>query len=96
MKKKLNQTNKLNIFNNIRINNNNIINSSSIRYENVINAMEIFKKDAFVHQPNSKYLYTTHGFTVLSSIIEGIYYFCYYIYIEVTVTMNFVAGFIII
>ena len=56
--------------------------------------MEIFKKDAFVHQPNSKYLYTTHGFTVLSSIIEGIYYFCYYIYIEVTVTMNFVAGFI--
>ena len=39
-------------------------------YDNLIDALEIFKDDTLVHEPNTKYLYSTHAWTLISLAIE--------------------------
>ena len=40
-------------------------------FTNVSDALEIFKLDTLMHEPNSKYLYSTHAWTLLSLVIEN-------------------------
>lgn len=40
--------------------------------DSVHKALEIFKEDELVCQPGSKYFYTTHGWTLISAVIEKI------------------------
>ncbi|XP_065566885.1 serine beta-lactamase-like protein LACTB, mitochondrial isoform X2 [Artemia franciscana] len=39
-------------------------------YKSVQDALELFKHDELRHEPGSKYLYTTHGWTVVSAVLE--------------------------
>ncbi|XP_064595912.1 serine beta-lactamase-like protein LACTB, mitochondrial [Liolophura sinensis] len=34
-------------------------------------ALELFKDDPLLHKPGSKFLYTTHGWTLVSAVLEG-------------------------
>lgn len=43
---------------------------SNVHYESVSEALEIFKNDELVAEPGSKFHYTTHGFTLLSAVLE--------------------------
>ncbi|XP_060115980.1 serine beta-lactamase-like protein LACTB, mitochondrial [Heteronotia binoei] len=40
------------------------------KYDNVIESLSIFKNDPLFFKPGSQYLYSTHGFTLLSAIVE--------------------------
>ncbi|XP_065183694.1 serine beta-lactamase-like protein LACTB, mitochondrial [Sycon ciliatum] len=40
-------------------------------YDSVGESLELFANDALCHRPGSKYLYTTHGWTLVSAVIEG-------------------------
>lgn len=40
------------------------------KYKNVAEALEMFKNDPLEAKPGSKYLYTTHGFTLISGVLE--------------------------
>ncbi|CAL8105090.1 unnamed protein product [Calicophoron daubneyi] len=42
------------------------------RYENALDACELFKADPLVHAPGSKYTYSTFGYSLLSAAIEKI------------------------
>ncbi|XP_033725011.1 serine beta-lactamase-like protein LACTB, mitochondrial [Pecten maximus] len=44
----------------------------SDHYKSVTDSMNLFKDDPLVHEPGSKYLYTTFGFTLLSAVLEAI------------------------
>ncbi len=44
---------------------------SSRRYESVADALKIFQDDALLHQPETKMLYSSWGFVLLSAAIEG-------------------------
>jgi len=39
-------------------------------YTNVIDALEVFSNDTLLHAPGSKYLYSTHAWTLLSAVVE--------------------------
>jgi CubicO group peptidase (beta-lactamase class C family) len=45
--------------------------NSTQRYDSVTNALTIFQNDDLVHEPGTKYLYTTYGFNVLGAIVEA-------------------------
>ncbi|XP_069109639.1 serine beta-lactamase-like protein LACTB, mitochondrial [Argopecten irradians] len=44
----------------------------SDHYDSVTESMNLFKDDPLVHEPGTKYLYTSHGFTLLSAVIEAV------------------------
>jgi serine beta-lactamase-like protein LACTB, mitochondrial len=41
-------------------------------YETVPDSLVIFQNDPLLHQPETKYAYTSHGYTLLSAVIEGV------------------------
>ncbi|OWF41272.1 Serine beta-lactamase-like protein LACTB, mitochondrial [Mizuhopecten yessoensis] len=44
----------------------------STNYKSVTESLNLFKDDPLVHEPGSKYLYTTYGFTLLSAVLEAV------------------------
>jgi serine beta-lactamase-like protein LACTB len=40
-------------------------------YQNVAESLRIFQTDPLLHQPNSKYFYSSYGYVLLSNVIEG-------------------------
>ncbi|XP_069103301.1 serine beta-lactamase-like protein LACTB, mitochondrial [Argopecten irradians] len=44
----------------------------SDHYNSVTDSMNLFKDDPLVHEPGTKYLYSSHGFTLLSAVIEAV------------------------
>ncbi|XP_071098818.1 serine beta-lactamase-like protein LACTB, mitochondrial [Haliotis cracherodii] len=41
------------------------------QFKSVNASLELFKDDPLVHKPGSKFLYTTHGYTLVSAVLEG-------------------------
>ena len=39
-------------------------------YDNVFDALEVFQNDPLMHEPGTKYLYSTHAWTLISLAIE--------------------------
>ena len=44
---------------------------SQDHYDTVTEAISIFRDDPLLSDPGTSYLYTTHGWTFLSAVIEG-------------------------
>ncbi len=44
---------------------------SNRHYDNVVDALDIFKDDPLLHEPGTKYLYSTYGYNVLGCVVEG-------------------------
>ena len=44
---------------------------STKSYKSVLEALELFKDDELECKPGEKFLYTTHGWTLISAVIEG-------------------------
>jgi CubicO group peptidase (beta-lactamase class C family) len=44
---------------------------STKQYNNVNEALAIFKADSLLFKPDEKYLYTTYGFVLLSAVVQG-------------------------
>ena len=44
---------------------------STVHYANVTDPLRIFSEDPLVHQPRSKYLYTTYGFNLIGAAVEA-------------------------
>ncbi|XP_023243128.1 serine beta-lactamase-like protein LACTB, mitochondrial isoform X5 [Centruroides sculpturatus] len=42
------------------------------KYENVKSALDLFKDDPLIHKPGTKFLYTTHGWTLVSAMVEAV------------------------
>ena len=42
------------------------------RFSSVTESLGLFKNDPLLHEPGSKFHYTTHGFTLLSAVIEAV------------------------
>ncbi|XP_038077071.1 serine beta-lactamase-like protein LACTB, mitochondrial [Patiria miniata] len=40
-------------------------------YSSVVDALELFKDDPLRHKPGSKYYYTTHGWTLVSAVVDA-------------------------
>ncbi|XP_041355824.1 serine beta-lactamase-like protein LACTB, mitochondrial [Gigantopelta aegis] len=40
-------------------------------YQTVKDGLKLFKDDSLVHKPGSNFLYTTHGWTLVSAVVEG-------------------------
>lgn len=40
-------------------------------YETIQDALELFQNDELFHKPGEGFLYTTHGWTVVSAVVEG-------------------------
>ncbi|XP_053127857.1 serine beta-lactamase-like protein LACTB, mitochondrial [Hemicordylus capensis] len=40
------------------------------KFDNVIDSLNMFKNDPLFFKPGSQYLYSTHGFTLLSAVVE--------------------------
>lgn len=40
-------------------------------YDSVGESLELFANDSLLHKPGTKYAYTTHGWTLVSAVIEG-------------------------
>lgn len=45
--------------------------SSTKHYASVGEALEIFARDALVHEPGTKYLYSTYGFNLAGAVVES-------------------------
>ncbi|KAI1706290.1 beta-lactamase domain-containing protein [Ditylenchus destructor] len=43
---------------------------SNKKYDSVSAALELFKNDPLLHKPGTKFFYTTHGFTLVSAVLE--------------------------
>lgn len=43
----------------------------TVRYPTLTEALAIFKDDPLLHEPGTRYTYTTFGYTLLGSVIEG-------------------------
>ncbi|KAL0269714.1 UNVERIFIED_CONTAM: hypothetical protein PYX00_007353 [Menopon gallinae] len=41
------------------------------KYESVENSLELFKNDDLLFKPGTSFVYTTHGYTLLSAVMEG-------------------------
>nr|XP_039261000.1 serine beta-lactamase-like protein LACTB, mitochondrial [Styela clava] len=39
-------------------------------YKSIAEALEMFKNDSLFHKPGTKFLYTTHGYTLVSAVVE--------------------------
>jgi CubicO group peptidase (beta-lactamase class C family) len=44
---------------------------STRHYESLVEGLSMFKDDPLLHQPGTKYSYTTHGYAVLGCVVEG-------------------------
>ncbi|MGA9768513.1 MAG: serine hydrolase domain-containing protein [Blastocatellia bacterium] len=44
---------------------------STRHYNSVAEGLEMFKDDPLLHEPGTKYQYTTHGYTILGCAVEG-------------------------
>lgn len=42
------------------------------KYDSVKASLDLFKDDPLVHKPGTKFLYTTHGWTLLSAVVEAL------------------------
>jgi serine beta-lactamase-like protein LACTB, mitochondrial len=40
-------------------------------YDNLVDALEIFKDDPLLHEPGSKFFYSSYGYNLLGCIVEG-------------------------
>ncbi|MCA1632915.1 MAG: beta-lactamase family protein [Acidobacteria bacterium] len=45
--------------------------NSTRRYESIVEGLSMFKDDPLLHEPGTKYTYTTFGYTVLGCAVEG-------------------------
>jgi CubicO group peptidase (beta-lactamase class C family) len=45
--------------------------ASTRRYESLTDALAIFQADPLLHEPGTKYVYTTYGFNLLGAAVEG-------------------------
>jgi CubicO group peptidase (beta-lactamase class C family) len=45
--------------------------NSTRRYNSLVEGLDIFKNDPLVHEPGTRYLYTTYGYSVLGCVVEG-------------------------
>ncbi|MEJ2542420.1 MAG: serine hydrolase, partial [Gemmatimonadota bacterium] len=41
-------------------------------YDDVLDALEIFSGDSLLHEPGTRYLYSSYGWTLISAVIQGI------------------------
>lgn len=44
---------------------------STRHYNSVVEGLDMFKDDPLLHEPGTKYLYTTHGYSILGCEVEG-------------------------
>lgn len=44
---------------------------SSVSYESVRDSLKIFEDDPLIHEPETAYLYSSYGWSLLSAVIEG-------------------------
>ena len=44
---------------------------STRHYNSVVEGLDMFKDDALLHEPGTKYQYTTHGYAILGCAVEG-------------------------
>lgn len=44
---------------------------STRHYNSIVEGMDMFKDDPLLHEPGTKYLYTTHGYSILGCAVEG-------------------------
>jgi serine beta-lactamase-like protein LACTB, mitochondrial len=44
---------------------------STRHYNSVVEGMDMFKEDPLLHEPGTKYSYTTHGYSILGCAVEG-------------------------
>lgn len=44
---------------------------SAVSYPNVTAALDVFKDDSLIHQPGSRYAYSSYGWNLVSAVIEG-------------------------
>jgi serine beta-lactamase-like protein LACTB, mitochondrial len=44
---------------------------STRHYSSVVEGMDVFKDDPLLHEPGTKYFYTTHGYSILGCAVEG-------------------------
>ncbi|HKP85827.1 MAG TPA: serine hydrolase domain-containing protein [Blastocatellia bacterium] len=44
---------------------------STRHYNSVVEGMDMFKDDPLLHEPGTKYAYTTHGYAILGCAVEG-------------------------
>lgn len=44
---------------------------STRRYVSLLEGLDVFKDDPLVHEPGTRYLYTTHGYTLLGAVLEA-------------------------
>ncbi|XP_062404244.1 serine beta-lactamase-like protein LACTB, mitochondrial isoform X2 [Sardina pilchardus] len=42
------------------------------RFENVIQALDLFKNDPLIYKPGTTFLYSTHAFSLLSAVVERV------------------------
>ena len=42
------------------------------KFKSVTESLDLFKNDPLLHEPGSKFHYTTHGFSLLSAVIESV------------------------
>ena len=42
------------------------------KFSSVTESLDLFKNDPLLHEPGSKFYYTTHGFTLLSAVMEAV------------------------
>ncbi len=40
-------------------------------YASIVDALDVFKADPLLHEPGTKYLYSSYGFTLLGCVVEG-------------------------
>ncbi len=55
---------------------------STRRYTSLTEALAIFKDDPLVHEPGTKFLYTTYGYNLLGSVVEGASGLAFMAYLE--------------
>ncbi|MCB0595744.1 MAG: beta-lactamase family protein [Lewinellaceae bacterium] len=44
---------------------------SSRHYDNIKEALDVFKEDTLLHQPGARYTYSTYGYNALGCVVEG-------------------------
>jgi CubicO group peptidase (beta-lactamase class C family) len=45
---------------------------SRVHYDDVLDALEIFAADSLLHEPGTRYLYSSYGWNLISAVIQGI------------------------
>ena len=44
---------------------------SAVSYPNVTAALDVFRNDSLIHQPGSRYAYSSYGWNLVSAVVEG-------------------------